>query len=247
MVSTVKERVAFVTLDRPELRNAISRQMRSELLEEFSRFGADANIRVVVVSGRPPAFCSGADLGEADLIPAKKLLMDEYLPIFQQIIAMDKPVIAAVSGAAAGIGMSLALACDLMIMTEDAYLWAPFTKLGLVPDGGLSWLLTQHLGYRRAYAIAMQGERIPAPRALELGLTHRVVAYKDLLSNAADWARELAAGSQLAQSHVKKLVRWSVGSSFEDVFAAEAVAQNECEESEFFIQARTTFLGGQSR
>ena len=239
---SMSDGVATVLLNRPQSRNAISRRMRTELLDAFTSLAEDNGVSVVVVAGRGRAFCAGADLGEPDPPPTERLLMDGYLPVFQRILAMDKPVISAVSGIAAGIGMSLALACDLTIMAEDASFWAPFTRIGLIPDGGLTWLLTRQLGYRGAYAVAIQADRIPARRALELGLAHRIVPADELLARATGWAHELAAGSPQVQRHLKRLTQLAAHSDFETVFAAEARAQAECGESEFFLRARAEFL-----
>ncbi len=234
--------VTTILLDRPESRNAVSRRMRDELRGALEGLASDDQTRVLIIAGRGHSFCSGTDLAEPDPPRADRLLLDDYLPIIQSITTMDKQVISAVSGAAAGVGMSLALACDLTIMADDAYFWAPFTRIGLVPDGGLTWLLTQQLGYRGAFAVAIEAERIPARRALELALAHKLVPTAELHTRADEWARELAAGSQLAQAHTKRITRLATHATFEDVFSAEAHAQAECENSEFYINARNAFL-----
>lgn len=239
---SLNEGVATISLNRPKSRNAISKRMRADLLDALSKLANDDSVRVVVITGRGEVFCSGADLSETDPPSPERLLIDEYLPIFQTISAMDKPVISVVSGVAAGIGMSLALACDLTIMADDAHLWAPFTKIGLVPDGGLSWLLARQLGSRAAFAIAIDAARISAQRASELGLVHKVVPADELLTEAGEWAKSLSEMSQLAVSHTKRLMYVASYGSFDEVFAAEARAQNECGESEFFRNARNRFL-----
>lgn len=234
--------VATILLNRPDSLNAVSKRMRAELADALAALATDSTVSVIVIGGQGRAFCSGADLAEPDPPRADRLLLDDYLPIIGSIMSMGKPVISAVSGATAGVGMSLALACDLTIMADDAYFWAPFTKLGLVPDGGLSWFLTRQLGYRAAFAIAIEAPRIPAARAVELGLAQRVVPTDELHARAAEWAQELAAGSGLAQAHTKRLMHLATEGSFDTVFAAEANAQAECEDSEFYVKAKNAFL-----
>ena len=120
---------------------------------------------------------------------------------------MPKPVIAAVHGSAAGIGMSLALSCDLMIMADDAFLLSPFTTISLVPDGGLNWLLVRQLGYRRAFQLSVESERIEAQRCVDLGLANKAVPADELQAAALEWAQELSKRAPLSLAATKNAMR----------------------------------------
>ena len=135
------EGISVLLLNRPASLNACTSGMLAELTTALDELAADQSVRVVVLSGQGRLFCAGANLKEASLDGATSDLLDNYLPVFSRIASMEKPVIAAINGGAVGVGMSLALSCDLVLMAEDAYLMSPFTRIGLVPDGGATWLL----------------------------------------------------------------------------------------------------------
>ena len=140
---------------------------------------------------------------------------------------MPKPVIAAVNGSAAGIGMSLALSCDLMLMADNAFLLSPFTTISLVPDGGLNWLLVKQLGYRRAFQLSVESERIDARRCVELGLANRAVAAAELLDTALEWARTLSQRAPLSIRATKKAMRLASDGDWASVFNLEAELQQQ--------------------
>jgi 2-(1,2-epoxy-1,2-dihydrophenyl)acetyl-CoA isomerase len=156
---------------------------------------------------------------------------------------MEKPVVAAVAGPAAGIGLSFALACDLVMMSEDAYLLSPFAAIGLIPDGGATWLLARTLGYHRAYQLCVESERVPAARCLELGLANRVVPADALDAESLAWAESLAERSPLALARTKLAMRAAMTSSFSETVAYEAHLQNACVESEDAQEGVAAFLG----
>ena len=125
-------------------------------------------------------------------------LQYEYRPVMTAVASMPKPVIAAVPGSAAGIGLSLALTCDLLIMADNAFLLSPFTTISLVPDGGLNWLLVKQLGYRRAFQLSVEAERIDAERCVQLGLANKAVPAEDLMDAAFEWAATLSKRAPLS-------------------------------------------------
>lgn len=233
--------VGMLSLERPAALNALTRRLRGELQEALEELAADQTIRAVVLSGRGRAFCAGADLKEAGSGDVERELLDEYLPCFDAIAGMDKPVIAAVSGPASGVGMALALHCDLVVMADDACLWPVFGRIGLVPDGGTSWLLVRQVGYRLAFQLAVESERIPAVRAVELGLANRVVAAPELLDECRKWAARLAILSPLAVAGTKKLMRLAADAEFDEVFRREAALQEDCARSEYFREGLREF------
>ncbi len=239
---TVKDGISAILLNRPASLNACTSGMLAELQTALVEAACDEDVRAVVLGGKGRLFCAGADLAEESRQGALRVLMDSYWPVFHSIISMDKPVIAAVNGGAAGVGMSLALACDLVLMAEDAWLLSPFNRIGLVPDGGATWLLVRQMGHARAFEFAAGGDRLPALRAREMGLANRLVAADELLHAAIDWARQLAGNSALALAQTKKLMRLAATCDFEAAFRAEALAQEACGNSAFHLQARRDFF-----
>lgn len=233
--------LAFIELGRPAALNALTRELRLELRAALERAAGDRMIRAVVLSGQGRTFCAGADLKEAGAGNTKRELLDEYRPCFDAIAGMDKPVVAAVTGATSGIGLSLALHCDLLVMAEDAFLCPVFGRIGLVPDGGASWLLVRQLGYRRAFQLAVESDRIPAARALELGLANSVVPAPQLLEECRRWAGRIATLSPLAVAGTKKLMRLAAETSFDDIFHREAELQQECAASRYFLERLEEF------
>ncbi|MCB9151621.1 MAG: enoyl-CoA hydratase/isomerase family protein, partial [Caldilineaceae bacterium] len=148
---TQEGHTAVLTLNRPERRNAFTHQMLRELADAVQRCATDETIRAVLIGGAGKGFCAGQDLSTFDGVPAPDdvydAVMNYYKPLIMALTGLEKPVIAAIQGAAAGAGVSLALACDLRIMAADAYLMLAFSNIGLVPDAGASWFMTRHLGY----------------------------------------------------------------------------------------------------
>src|SRR5215210_4973814 len=204
---------ATVVLNRPEALNAWTRELGAELLEALREVAADDAVRAVRITGAGRAFSSGADLrdigaedtltpeGHADL---QRLLTERYHPIITLVREMEKPVLAAVNGAAAGIGASLALACDLVLARESAYLLLAFVNIGLVPDGGSSLLVPSRVGFARASEMAMLGERVPAPQALAWGLINRVVPDDAFDAEVDALAGRLADGPTRAYAGIKR-------------------------------------------
>ena len=180
VIYEVDNKVATITLNRPDSLNAFNSQMVLDLREATDAAYKDSSIRCVIITGNGKGFSAGADLKENMTQPndpnaVEKGLLEGYKPVFMNIINMPKPVISAVNGPAAGIGYSFAMACDLTLMSEEAYLLSAFSNIGVVPDGGANWMLTNAVGYKLAYQLAIEGEKIPASRCLELGLANKVV------------------------------------------------------------------------
>ncbi len=171
-------RVAIVTLNRPESLNGFTSGLRNALKKELQAVAADESVRAVVLTGAGRGFSAGADLKAEPMTSGAEVerqLNEEYGAALREIARMPKPVIAAVNGFATGIGGSFALVCDLVVMGEGAFFQVPFAKIGLVPDGGLTWLLTERVGHRRAFELAISGDRVPAAKCLEWNLANRVV------------------------------------------------------------------------
>ena len=245
--------VAVVTLHRPDAMNSFNTELRRDAHAALAQAAGDRSVRAVVLTGEGRSFSAGADLktGLTGDVSVDKMLQNEYRPLFECIETMPQPVIAAVGGSAAGIGMSLALACDLLIMGDDAFLLSPFTTISLVPDGGLNWLLVHQLGYRRAFQLSVEAERIPAERCVELGLANRVAAADQLLDEALSWAKSLAERAPLSLAATKKAMRHAASASWASTFDLEAPLQKALRESEdcregvtaFFEKRRPDFKG----
>lgn len=245
--------VAIITIHRPEAMNSFNTELRGDLLEAFQRTAGDAEVRVVVLTGEGRSFSAGADLKgslAADR-PVDEQLQREYRPVFECIAAMEQPVIAAVGGSAAGIGMSYALACDLLIMADNAFMLSPFSTISLVPDGGLNWLMVHQLGYRRAFQLAIEAERISASRCVELGLANRAVPADSLMDEALKWAHSLSERAPLSIAATKKAMRHAASHDWASTFDVEAPLQRRLRDSEdckegvraFFEKRKPQFRG----
>lgn len=223
----VEGAVATVTLNRPEAMNSFNQELRASLTDALSQASSDNEVRAVVLTGEGRAFSAGADLtaGFPEDKTVEAQLQREYRPAFNEIVSMPKPVIAAVNGAAAGIGMSFALAADLAVMGESAFLLAPFSTISLVPDGGANWFLQKTLGYKRAFQLAIEAERVDAKRCLDWGLVNRVVADDSVLSEAQSWAAALAERAPLSIKATKRAMRHAEAGSWGSTFDLEAEIQ----------------------
>lgn len=225
--------VVLIALNRPQSLNAFNADMRRDLLDAVTRASADAAVRVFIVTGEGRGFSAGADVTDVSgTRTVEDVLNAEYGAFLSVIQACDKPVIAAINGPAAGIGMTLALTCDLRVMAEDAYLMSAFSNIGLVPDGGLSWLLTQEIGYARAYQLAVEAEKIPAKRCLDLGLVNRVVPTTDVVANAVEWTRSIAERAPIAMNLTKRSFRAAAQQGLRNAMALEAMLQKTAIASE---------------
>lgn len=225
----VDQGVATITLNRPDRRNAITQELLSELRQAFTQAGDDPAVRAVVLTGAGKGFCSGQDLsafaGNASGEQVRRSVMEYYKPLIMRMVTLPKPIIGAINGAAAGAGASLALACDLRILAEDAYLMQAFSNIGLVPDAGSSWFLVRLVGYSRAFEIAIEAERLSAHRCLELGVANRVTTSASLLSDAQSWAQHLAQRPTLAIGLTKQAMLQATEQNLETLIEVEAELQ----------------------
>ena len=235
--------VAIIAMNRPDSLNGFTSEMCDDLLDCFERASDDAAVRAIVFTGEGRAFSAGADLKRGfEGRPVRAKLLYEYQPIMQAIAQTGKPVIAAVPGFAAGIGLSYALQCDLMIMSEDAFLLSPFTTISLVPDGGANWLLVKQLGYRRAFQLSVESERIDAARCLELGLANKVVPADELRTAAVDWAKALSERAPLSIAATKKVMRNALDHDWASCYGLEAELQGQLRESQDAAEGVQAFL-----
>ena len=221
-----RDQVALITLNRPDAMNSFTSQLSFDLLDALEKAHHDDDIRIVVLTGEGRCFSAGADLkGGLEGRQVFGKLQYEYRPVMSAIATMPKPVIAAVPGSAAGIGLSLALTCDLLIMADNAFLLSPFTTISLVPDGGLNWLLVRQLGYRRAFQLSIESERIDAGRCVQLGLANKAVPAEELGDAALEWATQLSKRAPLSLAATKKVMRHAMDHDWASSFDMEAELQ----------------------
>lgn len=242
--------VLTLTLNRPDVLNALDLAQWSELADALARAGADPSIRALVLTGAGRAFCAGADIaGMRERRSAAQ--QTERLALINHAVgllaALPKPTIAALNGVAAGVGASLALACDLAIAAESASFTFSWIRLGLVPDGGASLLLTRLVGPRRAKDLILSARRVPASEAHEWGMVNEVAPEGQALARAQALARELSGFSPHALRLAKDLVDRSAESTLGEQFAAESAAQAQCVETDEFHTAVAAFLARRGR
>jgi 2-(1,2-epoxy-1,2-dihydrophenyl)acetyl-CoA isomerase len=218
--------VATITLNRPDSLNALNAAMRRGLLAAIKAAGRDDAVRAVVLTGSGRGFCSGADLrggpGERSF---RTVLTNEYNPLITAIRDLPKPMIAAVNGVAAGAGVSLALACDLVYAAEEARFILAFVRIGLVPDSGVNRALVRALGRHRAAELAFTGDPLSASEAAATGLINGVVPGDQLAAHASAVARRLAEGPTRAIGLTKRLINQAGGPGYAEGLALEAALQ----------------------
>ncbi len=239
---------ATIELNRPETMNAWNRQLGTELLDAIESVAREDSVRAVLITGAGRGFSSGADL-KAGFDPTPEghpdvggVLRDLYHPIIAGIRRMPKPVVAAVNGGAVGIGCSLALCCDLVVAAESAYFLLAFVNIGLVPDGGSSLFVPARAGHARAAEMAMLGERLPAPRALEWGLINRVVADAELAVEAEALLRRLAQGPTSSYAGIKRQLNAWIYPGMDEQLELEAETQQQQAASPDFAEGVMAFI-----
>jgi 2-(1,2-epoxy-1,2-dihydrophenyl)acetyl-CoA isomerase len=243
--------IATVTFNRPEARNAIDPQMMRALTEVALRLEHDAAVRCVIFRGAGEHFMAGGDvksfvpyldLAAVDRRRAFEDLIHSVHPGIESIRRMRKPVLAAVRGAAAGFGLSFALACDLIVAADDSFFTTAYIALGTSPDGGGTFFLPRVVGLKKAAELLFLSERIDAPTALQLGLINKVVPAAELDAAAKHWAGRLAAGPTLAYGNAKQLLNASVAAALNDHLNREAVSFADCSTSDDFSAGIRAFL-----
>ena len=243
----IADGVGWMTLNRPAQLNAWVRQLGDDMSEALQGFADDPAVRAIVITGEGRAFSSGADLKDGEsILPDGTVdvltpLREAYNPVLLTVRTVPKPVIAAVNGPAAGIGCSLALACDLVVAAESAYFLLAFVNIGLGLDGGASMTLVQRVGQARAFEMAFLGERIPSDQALEWGIVNQVVADEELTSAASELAARFATGPPAAYATIKRTINQGAYAGFAELLDLEAELQQQRAESKDFVEGVTAF------
>ncbi len=238
--------VATVTLNRPERLNSFTAQMHAELRRALATIRDDDAIRVMVLTGAGRAFCAGQDLGERKRSSGEKpdlgaSLEANYHPLVLGLRSLEKPVIGAINGVAAGAGASIALACDLVIAAESARFIQAFSKLGLVPDAGGTFFLTRSVGAPRAMGLALLGEPLPARQAQEWGLIWRCVEDDALIPAVAELGAKLASGPTRGYARTKQAIYAAEQQALEQQLATESAFQRELGRTDDYAEGVAAF------
>jgi 2-(1,2-epoxy-1,2-dihydrophenyl)acetyl-CoA isomerase len=239
----VENGVAWIRLNRPDSLNAINGELRRALAEAVKRAERDESARVVVVTGAGRAFCAGADVREFQSREGEvERIRQDYELVMTRLRTMPKPTIAAMNGVAAGIGASLALACDLRIAVPTASIVEAFVRIGLTVDGGATWLLPRLIGAGRALELFYTGDPLPAEEALALGAVNRVVEPDQLEPATRELAERLAAGPARALGAIKRSVNYALEATFEEAVDFEFNLQGAQMRGEDFREGVAAFL-----
>lgn len=221
--------VRTITLNRPDHMNAFTRQMRKELGKELKALAREKSIRCLVLTGAGRAFCAGQDLKEATArdnpIDLAATLRNEYNPLIRRLRSLELPTIACINGVAAGMGWSLALACDLRACSDQAKFVSAFSGIGLVPDCGMTWILPRLVGYARALEITWLSEPLTAEAAQQAGLVNRVVEAGQLARTTRAWAEKLAAAPTRGLVLTRRALLAGLERSLEQQLDYEAIVQ----------------------
>jgi 2-(1,2-epoxy-1,2-dihydrophenyl)acetyl-CoA isomerase len=239
-----RDGVRVITLNRAEVLNAISAQLGTELLDALREAERGADVRCVLLTGAGRGFCAGADLREQapGQTSVGDLLRTRYNGIVLRMRTMEKPVVAAVNGVAAGAGCNLALAADVRLASDRASFIEAFSRVGLIPDSGGTWLLPRLVGTGRALEMMFFAEPLDGAAAERLGLVNRVVPHDDLMPRALEWAARLAAGPTRAYGLTKRGVNQAISSTLADSLEYEAQLQEIASRTEDHREGVAAFL-----
>jgi len=237
--------LATLTLNAPDKLNAVSRKMIAEIKQAWEEIGADGSVRAVLLTGNGRGFCAGADLSDPDRkndADSGSALDKFFNPVIRTMRALPKPIVAAVNGVAAGVGMSFAMAADIAIAAKSASFLQAFSRIGLLPDGGSTWFLPRLVGEQRARALAMLAPQISAEQAKQWGLIWDVVDDAALMPTATELARRLAGGPTLSLARIKDAMNQATQNDLSQQLDLERDYQRELGRSEDFREGVAAFL-----
>ena len=239
----IKDQVAIIRLNRPDVKNALNTQMRAEITQCVNQMGNEA--RVVVITGSGSAFCSGQDLGDrksVSQIDLERTLRDEYEPMLRSILDCPVPTIAAINGAAAGAGANLALAADVVIACDSAYFLQAFTRIGLIPDAGGTYIMPRTMGKAKAMGASLFADKITADQADRWGLIWEAVPDDSFEQVWLSRANHLAKGPTVAYGYLKDALKSSFDNDLDSQLSLEAKLQNHCGNTRDFQEGVLAFL-----
>jgi len=237
---------AWITLNRPEVFNSFNREMALSLQSHLENCANDASVRAVVITGSGKAFCAGQDLKEVttpELNPGfKKILEEHYNPIISLIRSIEKPIVAAVNGVAAGAGANIALACDVVVASEHASFIQAFSKIGLIPDSAGTFFLPRLIGFQKASALMLLGDKVKAVDAERLGMVYKVFSSEEFTQETQKLARTLAQMPTKALGMTKRLLNASMTNDVKSQLELESKLQIEAAQSEDYAEGVAAFV-----
>ncbi len=244
--SKIENNIAWLRLNRPEVFNSFNREMALKLQAELDACEANPEVRAIVIIGNGKAFCAGQDLKEVtspELNPGfKKILEEHYNPIVSRIRKIEKPIIAAVNGVAAGAGANIALACDIVIASEYASFIQAFSKIGLIPDSGGTFFLPRLIGFQKASALMMLGDKVSAADAERLGMVYKVIPLEIFEEEVQKIAGTLSKMPTKALGMTKRLLNESMTNTLEKQLDMEGKLQIEAAQSEDYAEGVAAFV-----
>ncbi len=242
----IRNNVAFLHLNRPEVFNSFNREMALLFQSELDACETDDTVRAIVITGNGKAFCAGQDLKEVtspELNPGfRKILEEHYNPIIRRIRTIEKPILAAVNGVAAGAGANIALACDIVIAAEGSSFIQAFSKIGLVPDSAGTFFLPRLIGFQKASALMMLGDKVSALEAERMGMVYRVVANDEFDEIVEEMATKLAQMPTKALGFTKRLLNKSMEHSLEEQLELESKLQIAAAQSDDYAEGVAAFV-----
>ncbi|MCF8424473.1 MAG: enoyl-CoA hydratase/isomerase family protein [Bacteroidia bacterium] len=245
ILSELKEKVMVITLNRADKFNSFNREMALQLQDALDEAEANENVRAIVLTGIGKAFCAGQDLSEA-IDPngpgIAKIVSEHYNPIILKIRKIEKPIIAAVNGVAAGAGANIALACDIVTATNSASFIQAFSKIGLIPDSGGTFFLPRLIGFQRATALMMTGDKVMALEALQMGMIYKVFADDTFMQDVLAFANNLSNMPTKGLGLTKRLLNESVYNTHEKQLVSEGLVQVEAANTYDYSEGVNAFL-----
>lgn len=242
----IENKVAYITLNRPEVFNSFNREMALRLQDTLDACEVNDEVRAIVLTGKGKAFCAGQDLKEVtspELNPGfKKILEEHYNPIILRIRNIEKPIIAAVNGVAAGAGANIALACDVVVADEKASFIQAFSLIGLIPDSAGTFFLPRLIGFQKASALMMLGDKIGAQEAERLGMIYKYVPSEEFQDTIQKLALKMAQMPTKALGFIKKTLNQSLTNNLEQQLALESKYQIEAASSEDYQEGVAAFI-----
>jgi 2-(1,2-epoxy-1,2-dihydrophenyl)acetyl-CoA isomerase len=246
IIAEIQDKIGFIRLNRPDVFNSFNRQMALECQSALDDFAANPAVRAIVITGNGKAFCAGQDLKEVtdpDNNPGFMTILEEhYNPIIRRIRTIEKPIVAAVNGVAAGAGANIALACDIILASENASFIQAFSKIGLIPDSAGTFFLPRLIGFQKASALAMLGDKVSATEAERIGMIYQVFPADEFEAAYLQIAHKLSEMPTLALGLTKRLLNQSLTNDLEAQLSAESDLQIQAGSSNDYKEGVTAFV-----
>lgn len=246
LLYTIADGVGTITLNRPEVYNAFNEELSAELIDALKKAAKDEAVRVVVLTGAGKAFCSGQDLQDVKKADGNRSLgesvLRRYNPMILGVREMPKPVICRLNGVAAGAGASLAMACDIIVASENAVLVQAFANIGLVLDSGSSFFLPGLVGYNKAFELCTLGSKVTAAEAYKLGIINKLVTPEELDGAVKEYADRYAAAAPKSMAIIKKMLNKALTANLRDMLQYEAYSQEIAGGTEDYKEGVTAFI-----